>query len=116
MDVAGRAAFGQHDAVGSAANHRGEVEKSVVRIERVDAHEEFLAASRFEGRPAKLARRRSLRRHDGILKVEDQRVGGGGLRLGDLSFAVARHEQKRADCLHAQKLPMPRKPSSGKKS
>jgi hypothetical protein len=39
VDIAGRAALRQHDAIGPAANHRGEIKKGIRRLERIDANE-----------------------------------------------------------------------------
>ena len=51
------------------------------------------------------ARRGLLRRRDGILEIEDQRVGADAARLDELPFGIAGNEQQRAQ-LHAGFLSM----------
>ena len=43
-----------------------------------------------------LARGGLLRRRDGILEIEDQRVGADAARLGELALGIAGNEQQRA--------------------
>src|ERR1700678_1627114 len=46
---------------------------------------------------------RAVRRNR-VLKIEHQRVGARGFRLGELALAVARHEQERAESHDAGRL------------
>ena len=68
------------------------------RVERVDAHEErpvALLAAVDEARDQR-PRVGLLRRRDGILEVEDERVGAGRGRLRELARGIAGDEQERA--------------------
>ena len=47
-------------------------------------------------RATSLARRGLLRRRDGILEIENQRVGAGRARLGEFALGIAGNEQQRA--------------------
>ena len=93
----------QHDAVGPAFDHGREVPCGLLALDRVDA---------YPGGPGALARGEPFRDlgarvgpslwHDGILEVEDDRVGAARLRLREAVRAVAGHEEHRAH--HASAL------------
>ena len=97
-DVLRAVRFRNEDAVESRLHHGGEIVEGQARVERIDAHEEGPVARLpiFEKPRDMGARRRLLAGRDGILEVEDQRVGAGRLRLGELAFRIAGNEQKRA--------------------
>jgi hypothetical protein len=91
--------FREYDAVGSALpfvrHDRREILQQESARERVDADPELLLGTVRLGsqqlthsRPS----RGELADVDGILEIEDQRVGCGGERLGLLAFAIARNE------------------------
>jgi hypothetical protein len=94
-----RVRLGQHDAVRPAGHDRGEVGERLRRLDRIDAHPQLLAATRaarlqeFLHHPARAL---DVFRRDGILEIEDQRIGLRRFRLGELAFAIAGDEQEGA--------------------
>ena len=95
IDVGGAGAFRQHDAVGPARHHGGQVAERQAGIERVDADIHLLVRiARIEHLAGDAARDHLLVRRDRILEIEDQGVGGGLLRALELADAVAGNEQE----------------------
>ena len=97
--VGRRTGLRQHDAVGACLDRRRDVvgEARVRRgigsnPNRPRANSRTVA----EKLGRQLARPILARRVDGILEVDDQRVGVDELRPRELALAVARHEQHRA--------------------
>ena len=103
MHVRARARLGQHHAVGSAADDSGEVLLPIGRVERIDAYvQQRPPLQRPSGGDVlgrDRARRNLARSTDGVLQVEDQRIGPGRDALAELLLVVGRYEQLGAHCL-----------------
>jgi hypothetical protein len=93
-------ALRQHDRVRRLGHDGLEVGVRQFAAERVDAHDQARAGRA----PARLAQESGGGRasgglggrRDGILEIDDQRVGLARQRLGELFFVVAGDEQQRA--------------------
>jgi hypothetical protein len=85
--------LGQQDGVGAAAGDGREVLVAPGRIERVDAHDQFAlaVAAGLDGRDHLLARQRLGVGRDGVLEVEDQRIGRQAARLLERARVGAGH-------------------------
>src|SRR3984885_2126391 len=97
-DILGAIRLRNEDAVESRLHNGGEILQREAGVERVDSHEEGRRA-RFglvQQTSDMRARLRLLSRRDRILEVEYQRVRAGLLRLRELPFGIAGHEQERA--------------------
>ena len=92
------------DAVEAGPDNRREVVERQPAAERIDAHQERPVARRAAQQVLDhIAGERLAWRRDGILEIEDQRVGADAGCLGEFVLAVARHEQKGAQS-HAGRL------------
>ena len=98
LKVLGTVRLRDQDAVEARLHDGREIVERKAGVERVDAHEEGPVArgAIVEQLRCDLPGCGLLRRRDGVLEVEDQRVRPRGLRLGELAFGIARNEQQRA--------------------
>ena len=97
-DVGAAAGLRQQDGIGRRRHRRIEVGLAPGRIERVDADDQFARAiaARLD-RGADLVARDDLGvGGDGVLQIEDQRIGGNGLGLLQRAGVGARHVEHAA--------------------
>ncbi len=99
----GPSGLGMTRAGGVRGHHRLDVADEIVAAERIDAHPDRLRMRLLQELAHEAARLAAVLRRDGILKVEDQRIGGRGLRFGKLLLAVGGHEEEGAQD-HALRL------------
>ena len=95
VDVGGAGAFRQHDAVGPARHDGREVAKRHAGVERIDANIDLLVrVPGIEHLAHRTPRADLFVRRNGILKIEDQRIGRRLLGVFELALAVAGNEQE----------------------
>ena len=104
FDILGTADLRDQDAVETGADHRCQIAERQAASERVDPYQKRpVARRRSQQALHHAARERLAWRRDGILQVENQRVGADTVGLRELALAVGRHKQKRTQ-FHAGRL------------
>ena len=97
LDIRNTADLRNQDAVKTGADHRRQIAERQAASEWVDPHQKRPVARRCSQKVFHHAARERLAwRRDGILQIENQRVGADTVGLRELALAVGRHKQKRA--------------------
>ncbi len=93
----GPVGLGDHEAGRRAGDDSFHVGDEIGRADRIDPHPDrgaMLFLQEFAGEAAGAA---TVLRRDGILQIEDQRIGRRGFRLGELLLGIAGHEEEGAE-------------------
>jgi hypothetical protein len=97
IDILNAVDLGDQNAVEARADHRREIFERKARAERVDPDQERPIPLRApQKRPDGITGKGLSARRNRVLEIKDQRVGADSGGLGVFSFAVGRHEKKRA--------------------